>query len=162
MLNGDRGVVVEICGRLDELPLAIELAAARIKLLSPPKLLERLEQSLPVLTGGARDAPVRHQTLRAAIDWSFELLEEDEQALFARLSVFAGGCTLEAAEAVCEASLDGLASLVEKSLLAQREAPWESLVSSSSRRCASTLASAWTSAARPRRSRKRTPTTCCH
>ncbi len=86
-----------------------------------PKLLERLEQRLPLLTGGARDAPERQRTLRSAIDWSYGLLEAEEQALFARLSVFAGGCTLEAAEAVCDASLDGLASLVEKSLLTQRE-----------------------------------------
>jgi predicted ATPase len=120
-LNGDRAVVAEICQRLDALPLAVELAAARVKLLPPPKLLERLEDRLPVLTGGARDAPARHQTLRAAIDWSFELLGDEEQALFARLSVFAGGFTLEAAETVCDASIDGLASLVEKSLLAQGE-----------------------------------------
>jgi predicted ATPase/class 3 adenylate cyclase len=120
-LDGDRSVVAEICARLDSLPLAIELAAARVKLLPPPKLLDRLDQRLPLLTGGARDAPARHQTLRAAIDWSFGLLQADEQELFARLSVFAGGSTLEAAEAVCTASIDGLASLVEKSLLTQRE-----------------------------------------
>jgi predicted ATPase/class 3 adenylate cyclase len=120
-LDGDRAVVGEICARLDALPLAIELAAARIKLLPPPKLLERLDQTLPVLTGGARDAPARHRTLRAAIDWSFGLLEPEEQELFERLSVFAGGFTLEAAEAVCDATIDGLASLVEKSLLAQRQ-----------------------------------------
>jgi len=119
ILNGDRGVVAEICARLDDLPLAIELAAARVKILPPSKLLERLDQRLPVLTGGARDAPARHRTLRAAIDWSFGLLDEHEQELFARLSVFAGGCTLEAAEAVCDATLDDLASLVEKSLLTQ-------------------------------------------
>jgi predicted ATPase/class 3 adenylate cyclase len=122
-LDGDRGVVAGICARLDDLPLAIELAAARVKLLPPSKLLERLEQRLPVLTGGARDAPARHRTLRAAIDWSFELLGDEDQALFVRLSVFAGGFSLEAAEAVCDASLDGLASLVEKSLLAQGESP---------------------------------------
>ncbi len=122
-LDGDRGVVAQICARLDALPLAVELAAARVKLLPPTKLLERLEQRLPVLTAGARDAPARHQTLRAAIDWSFELLDDEEQALFATLSVFAGGFTLEAAETVCDASIEGLASLVEKSLLAQGESP---------------------------------------
>ena len=121
VLNGNRALVAEICARLDDLPLAIELAAARVKLLPPAKLLERLDQRLPVLTGGARDAPERHRTLRAAIDWSFGLLDLDEQTLFARLSVFAGGFTLEAAEAVCDAPLDGLASLVEKSLLTQRQ-----------------------------------------
>jgi predicted ATPase/class 3 adenylate cyclase len=120
-LNSDRAVVAEICARLDDLPLAIELAAARVKLLPPPKLLERLDQRLPVLTGGARDAPERHRTLRAAIDWSFGLLDPNEQTLFGRLSVFAGGFTLEAAEEVCGATLDGLASLVEKSLLTQRQ-----------------------------------------
>jgi predicted ATPase/class 3 adenylate cyclase len=120
-LNGDRHAVAEICARLDGLPLAIELAAARVKLLPPPKLLARLDQSLSLLTGGARDAPERHQTLRATIDWSYELLEEDERALLARLSVFAGGFTLDAAESVCDASFDGLASLVEKSLVSERE-----------------------------------------
>ena len=90
-------------------------------LLPPAKLLERLDPRLPVLTGGARDAPARHRTLRAAIDWSFGLLDGEEQALFARLSVFAGGFTLEAAEAVCDASIDGLASLVDKSLVTQRD-----------------------------------------
>ena len=120
-LNGDRAVVAEICARLDALPLAIELAAARVKLLPPSKLLERLEQRLPLLTGGARDAPERHQTLRATIDWSFRLLDEEEQELLAQLSVFTGGFTLEAAEAVCEATIDALASLVDKSLIAERE-----------------------------------------
>ncbi len=119
-LDGNRNAVAEICARLDDLPLAIELAAARVKLLPPPKLLERLDQRLPVLTGGTRDSPARHRTLRAAIDWSFGMLEPEEQELFARLSVFAGGFTLEAAEAVCNASIDGLGSLVEKSLLTQR------------------------------------------
>jgi predicted ATPase/class 3 adenylate cyclase len=119
-LNGDRPAVAEICARLDGLPLAIELAAARVKLLPPAKLLERLDDRLALLTGGARDAPERHQTLRATIDWSYELLEEDERALLARLSVFAGGFTLEGAEAVCDASLDGIGSLVEKSLVAER------------------------------------------
>ncbi len=115
------GEVREICARLDNLPLAIELAAARIKLLSPRALLERLEQRLPVLAGGARDAPERQRTLRATIEWSHELLTVDEQRQFARLAVFRGGCTLETAEAVCEADLDTLASLVDKSLVRQRD-----------------------------------------
>jgi predicted ATPase/DNA-binding SARP family transcriptional activator len=120
--------VAEICARLDGLPLAIELAAARIRLLSPEALLARLERRLPLLTGGARDLPERQQTLRAAIGWSYDLLQEGEQRLFRRLSVFVGGCTLEAAEAVCHAEgelaidvLDGVASLVDKSLLQQDE-----------------------------------------
>jgi predicted ATPase/class 3 adenylate cyclase len=120
-LDGDFATVAEICARLDDLPLAIELAAARVKLLAPSKLLERLEERLSILTGGARDAPERHRTLRAAIDWSFGLLDPDEQRSFARLSVFAGGFTLEAGEAVCDASLESVASLVEKSLLTQRQ-----------------------------------------
>ena len=106
----------EICRRLDHLPLAIELAAARVKVLPPSALLERLEQRLPLLTGGARDLPARQRTLRATIDWSYDLLSFSEQRLFARLAVF-GGCTLEAAEKICEAELDTLQSLVEKSLL---------------------------------------------
>ncbi len=107
----------EICRRLDDLPLALELAAARIRALSSTQILERLEQRLPLLIGGARDLPERQRTLRATIDWSYELLNDGEQRLFARLSVFRGGCTLEAAEEVCEADLDTLQSLVEKSLL---------------------------------------------
>jgi len=109
--------VAEICRRLDCLPLAIELAAARVKALSLPALLERLEQRLPLLEGGSRSAPERQRTLRATIGWSHDLLTAAEQELFARLSVFAGGCTLEAAEAICGAALDGIASLVDKSLL---------------------------------------------
>ena len=109
--------VSEICRRLDDLPLALELAAARVKALSPTQILERLEQRLPLLTGGARDAPERQRTLRAAIAWSYELLTDDEQRLFARLAVFNAGCTLEAAEQVTDADLDTLASLVDKSLL---------------------------------------------
>ena len=115
------GAVAEICRRLDGLPLAIELAAARVKILPPDALLARLEQRLPLLAGGARDAPERQQTLRAAIAWSYDLLEEHEQQALARLSVFAGGWTLEAAEAVCECDLDTLASLVDKSLVRERE-----------------------------------------
>jgi predicted ATPase len=109
--------VSEICRRLDDLPLALELAAARVKALSSAQILERLDQRLPLLTGGARDLPERQRTLRAAIAWSYDLLNEAEQRLFARLSVFRGGCTLEAAETVVDADLDTLQSLVEKSLL---------------------------------------------
>jgi predicted ATPase/class 3 adenylate cyclase len=118
--------VVEICARLDGLPLAIELAAARIKLLSPEALLARLSSRLKLLTAGPRDLPARQQTLRSAIGWSFDLLAPAEQELFRCLAVFAGGWTLEAAEAVCAATgdpesdvLEGLGSLVDKSL-AQR------------------------------------------
>jgi predicted ATPase/class 3 adenylate cyclase len=109
--------VIEICRRLDHLPLAIELAASRVKVLSVRELLERLEQRLPLLTGGANDLPERQRTLRSTIQWSFDLLAQHEQRLFARLSVFAGGCTLGAAEAICGADLDSLQSLVDKSLL---------------------------------------------
>jgi len=118
--------VADICSRLDGLPLAIELAAARIKLLSPAAMRTRLETGLQLLTGGARDLPERQQTLRAAMDWSYGLLNEAEQRLFRRLSVFVGGCTLEGAEAVCDAAqdlgldvLEGMASIVDKSLLQQ-------------------------------------------
>jgi predicted ATPase/DNA-binding CsgD family transcriptional regulator len=135
-------VVAEICRQLDGLPLAIELAAARIKLLSPPAILKRLDQRLPLLTRGATTLPYRHQTLRDAIAWSYDLLSDEEKRLFRALSVFVGGCTLEAAEAVCGAQpitdhrppatnpsvlspqssvLDGLAALVDKSLLRQEE-----------------------------------------
>lgn len=116
--------VAEICHRLDGLPLALVLAAARTRLFPPAALLHRLSRRLPLLTGGARDSPARHQTLRAAIDWSYSLLTEGERDLFARLSVFAGGCTLEAIEAVCHPdgdrdmdTLAGVNSLVENSLL---------------------------------------------
>ncbi len=110
-------VVAAICVRLDNLPLALELAAARVKVLSLEQILTRLERSLHLLIGGLRDAPERQQTLAAAIAWSFQLLGEDEKRLFARLSVFPGGCTLEAAEAVCDGDLDTLGSLVDKSLV---------------------------------------------
>jgi predicted ATPase len=110
-------VVPEICRRLDNLPLAVELAAARVIALSPDQILERLEKRLPLLTRGPRDVPRRQRTLRATIDWSYELLSGEEQALFCRLSVFIGGCTFEAAKEVCEADLDTLQSIVEKSLL---------------------------------------------
>jgi predicted ATPase/DNA-binding SARP family transcriptional activator len=119
-LNANARFVAEICVALDGLPLALELAAARVKVLSAEELLGRLAQRLPLLVHGPRDRPPRHQTLRAAIGWSFDLLDEDERALFARLAVFAGGCTLVACEDVCEAGLDTLASLVDKSLVVRR------------------------------------------
>jgi predicted ATPase/class 3 adenylate cyclase/DNA-binding CsgD family transcriptional regulator len=134
MTTANAPAVAEICIRLDGLPLAIELAAARIKLLPPPALLARLEHRLQVLTSGARDVPVRQQTLRNTIAWSYHLLDAAEQRLFRQLSVFVGGCQLSAAESVCTALsdgdgagpvLDGVASLIDKSLLqptAQEEA----------------------------------------
>jgi predicted ATPase/class 3 adenylate cyclase len=135
--NANAPAVAGICARLDGLPLAIELAAARSKLLTPQALLTRLSQGLAVLTGGARDVPTRHQTLRNTIAWSYDLLTPDEQRLFRRLSVFLGGCTLEAIEAVSAALdgvdpggfvLDGVGSLLDKSLLRQTERddgePW--------------------------------------
>jgi predicted ATPase/class 3 adenylate cyclase len=109
--------VAEVCRRLDNLPLALELAAARSKLLPPATLLERLGSALPLLTGGARDLPERQQTLRATIEWSHDLLDADAQAAFRRLSVFRGSFTLEAVEAVTGAGLDELAALLDQSLL---------------------------------------------
>jgi predicted ATPase/class 3 adenylate cyclase len=109
--------IAEICRRLDGLPLAIELAAARTKLLDPAALLARLDRRLPLLTGGSRDAPERQRTLAATIEWSYDLLEDEEKRLFTLLSVFLGGFTLDAAEAVCEADLDVLASLIDKNLV---------------------------------------------
>ncbi|HET9496636.1 MAG TPA: tetratricopeptide repeat protein [Chloroflexia bacterium] len=121
--------VAVICHRLDGLPLAIELAAARIRLLPPGEMLARLERRLPWLTGGPQDAPTRHQTLRAAAGWSYDLLAPEEQALFRQMAVFVGGCTLKAAAAVCapnhgqgdthaeESLLEALSGLVDKSLL---------------------------------------------
>jgi predicted ATPase/class 3 adenylate cyclase len=120
--------VAEICHRLDGLPLAIELAAARIRILSPEALLRRLENRLKLLTGGARDLPERQRTLQATIGWSHDLLSEAEKVLFRRLPVFTGGRTLEAIETVCDAEgelgldvLEGVTSLVDKSLLRQEE-----------------------------------------
>ena len=108
--------VAELCARLDDLPLAVELAAARTKALSPAQILERISGRLDLLRGG-RDAEARQQTLRATIAWSYDLLSEEDKRVFRALSVFVGGCTLEAAEAVADASIDTLQSLVEKSLL---------------------------------------------
>ena len=128
-LGDCRPEVAEICRRLDGLPLAVELAAARVKLLSPRALLARLEQRLDLLVGGARDLPERQRALRATIDWSHELLDAGEQAAFARLGVFAGGFTLNAAETVAGAGLDTVSSLLDKSLLARSGADRELRVS---------------------------------
>ena len=129
----DAPAVAELCRRLDGLPLALELAAARVTVLPPRALLARLDRRLAVLTGGPRDAPVRQQTLRATLDWSHDLLSETEQALFRRLAVFAGGCDLDAVEAVGAAGggagvgvpdvLEGVAALVDGSLLTREEQP---------------------------------------
>jgi len=122
--------VAEICTRLDGLPLAIELAAARVRMLPPRAILQRLESRFELLTGGARDLPARQQTLRATVEWSYGLLTADEQQLFRRLAVFVNGCTLEAVEAVCNARgdlaadmLDLTESLVGKSLVQQMQPP---------------------------------------
>lgn len=126
--NANAPAVAAVCTRLDGLPLAIELAAARVKHFSPQTLLSRLEQGLSILSGGARDLPGRQQTLRGAIAWSYELLSPEEQYLFRRLAVFVDGWDWQAAEEVCMAAgtlegdvLEGLASLVDKSLLRQEE-----------------------------------------
>jgi predicted ATPase/DNA-binding XRE family transcriptional regulator len=123
-------VVADICVRLDGLPLAIELAAARVNVLSPRSLLERLEKRLPLLVGGPRDLPARQRTLRDTLTWSYDLLVAGDQRLFRRLAGFANGCTLEAAEALCGpdadlggAVIDGLASLVDKNLLRRLDHP---------------------------------------
>ena len=113
----ERETAAAVCERLDRLPLAIELAAARTKALSPAEILDRLEHRLPALASGPRDAPRRQRTLQATIDWSYELLTSEEQQLLGRLSVFAGGCTLQAAEAVCDAELDTVEALVDRSLV---------------------------------------------
>jgi predicted ATPase len=128
MTSATAPAVATICACLDGLPLAIELAAARSKLLPPQALLVRLDQTLKLLTGGVRDVPARQQTIRATIEWSYNLLTPAEQALFRRLAVFVGGWTIEAAEAVCDIdgdlgldALDGLQSLVDNSLVRQEE-----------------------------------------
>src|SRR5215207_6484324 len=122
-------VVAEITARLDGLPLAIELAATRAKVLTPEQILARLKSRLSILTSGSRSVPERQRTLRAAIAWSYDLLDPVERRLFARLSVFTGGWTFESAEAVCDPeelgvdALDGLTSLVDKSLIRRTEPP---------------------------------------
>ncbi len=128
LMPANAAAVAEICVRLDGLPLAIELAAARSKVLPPQTLLARLEQRLPLLTGGAQDLPARQQTLRNTIDWSYNLLDAGVQRLFARLAVFVGGCTLHAAESVCNVpdglpmhTLDGIAILLDHSMLRQED-----------------------------------------
>jgi predicted ATPase len=128
--EGSTLAVAEICRRLDGVPLAVELAAARVRLLSPQAILARLDSSLQLLTGGPRDSPARHQTLRAAIDWSYSLLDEQEQSFFARFGSFSGGWTFEAAEDVANAggefdALELLTSLLEKSLVKLEEAARE-------------------------------------
>ena len=122
--------VAEICARLDGLPLAIELAAARVRVLTPQALVRRLEQRLKLLTSGSRDAPARQRTLRGAIDWSYALLSEPQRRLFSRVSVFVGGCDLDAAEGVCDFDgrlgldvVEGVSSLIENSLLVEQDDP---------------------------------------
>ena len=125
VLTAENGAAVAaICRRLDGLPLAIELAARRVRLLAPPALLRRLDRRLALLTGGARDLPARQQTLRATLDWSYHLLGVRERRVFARLGVFVGGATLEAIEVVCGTSersdvLADVTLLVEQSLIRQ-------------------------------------------
>ncbi len=126
--NENAPAVAEICARLDGLPLAIELAAARVRLLSPQAILTRLERRLGLLSGGARDLPERQQTLRGAIGWSHDLLDPVQQALFARLSVFVGGCSLPSAQTICDPAgelgvdvLDVLSALVDQSLVRQED-----------------------------------------
>lgn len=128
LISANAPAVVEICHRLDGLPLAIELAAARSRLFSPQALLQRLDSRLTILTGGARDFPSRQQTIRSTIDWSYNLLATGEKRLFMRLGVFVGGCTLQAVEAICISLgdagsdvVDGLMSLFDKSLLGRAE-----------------------------------------
>jgi predicted ATPase/DNA-binding SARP family transcriptional activator len=115
--GGDDGAVAQIVRRLDGLPLALELAAGRMRSLGSAELLERLDRRLPLLTAGPRDLPARQQTLQATLDWSYDLLEPEEQRLLARLSVFAGGCTLEAAVDVAGAEIDTLQALVDNNLV---------------------------------------------
>ena len=128
--DANAAAVAEVVRRLDGIPLALELAAARIPVLSPAQLAQRLDQRFRLLAGGERGAIERHATLRAAIDWSYDLLAADEQRVLARLSVFAGGCSLEAAEAVCSGAgidevevLDLLSALVARSLVVAEDAP---------------------------------------
>ena len=122
LTDENTSAVEEICARLDGLPLAVELAAARTKLLPPDAMLALLDERLDLLSRGARDLPERHRALRDTVAWSYELLGPDEKTLFTQLSVFGGGFTLESAVAVCDASLDGVATLLDDSLL-ERDGP---------------------------------------
>jgi predicted ATPase/DNA-binding NarL/FixJ family response regulator len=132
LTEANASIVAEICTRLDGLPLAIELAATRMRLLSPQQLLVRLEKRLHVLTGGSRDLPARQQTLRSTIQWSYDLLNAEEQRLFRRMAIFVGGCSIEAVESVSENIilaigeeplnvLDACISLLDKQLIQQRQ-----------------------------------------
>lgn len=124
LTNANAPAIIDICRQLDGLPLAIELAAARLRLLSPQTIRARLSKRLELLTDGPRDQPERQQTMRATIGWSYDLLRPDERVVFRRMSVFAGGWTLEAAEAVCAPALDalnGLSALIDHSLIGERE-----------------------------------------
>jgi predicted ATPase len=123
LTDANAAVIAAICRRLEGLPLALELAAARVKLLPPEQILERIGRPLELLSGGARDLPARQQTLRATIDWSYQLLDQKQKVLFAQLAVFAGGCTLEAAERVCDAELETFAALLDNSLLRREQDP---------------------------------------
>src|SRR5580765_8516456 len=120
LTSNNRSLVIRVCQRLDGLPLAIELAAARVNALSLDEIEHRLDQRFALLTAGRRSALPRHQTLRALVDWSYDLLTPEEQKLFRQLSVFSGGWTLEAAEAACDPVADvlvALLGLVDKSLV---------------------------------------------
>ena len=112
--------VADVCDRLDGLPLALELAAARVRLLTPATMLTRLQTGAGLLAEGPRDAPARQRTIRATIEWSYELLTQPEQELFARLACFRGGFTIDAAESVCDATLAQLDALADKSLLQRK------------------------------------------
>ena len=145
--------LARICQRLDGIPLAIEMAAARMNLLSADQLADRLDDAFRLLTGGSRTALPRQQTLRATIDWSYELLSEPERLLLQRLSVFAGGCTLEAAEAVCAGRGPGsrrgagrAGALVAKSMVTADRQPGETPATACWRRCASMPGKNWSRA----------------
>ena len=146
VVDGSRSAVESICTRLDHLPLAIELAAARVRILSVEQLLARLDQRLPLLTTGAADAPERQRTLRATIAWSYDLLSEDERQIFERLAIFSGGWNLEAANVVCNADLDTVGSFVERNLIRRGWDRGRRPASRCSRRSANSRSSDWMSA----------------